>query len=143
MSKPDSGIFDGTYDKNNGQIFIDEELLSKPKYYSPDPLVGSLADSIERLLSGHIIMVNRKVYRSDGSTATDFDIELRSIIIEVKAGKGKGLLSQMKNIQKFTQKEVIAYCPNVRKTVLLESKKTSMKIFTSEGDLLIFLKERD
>ena len=71
------------------QMFAGKSGSGTRVFTSKDPLVGSVATQIEQKLLGRVASVNKVVYRSDGSILTDLDIELDSIVIQVKTGGGK------------------------------------------------------
>ena len=82
-----------------------ENKNSKSKIFvSPDKYVGETATQIEAEFPGKVVSINKKVYRDDGFLLTDFDIELDNIIIQVKAGSGKKLTSQLIRTQSVTKK---------------------------------------
>ena len=60
-------------------------------FTSSDKYVGETANAIEFKFPGKVVDVNKNVYRYDGTKLTDFDIELDSVVIQVKSGGGKGL----------------------------------------------------
>ncbi len=110
-------------------------------FTSKDPLVGDVATQIEQSLPGRVKSVNKVVYRSDGSILTDLDIELDSIVIQVKAGGGKGLTKQLINSANSTGKTAIAYAPDVKPSVLKEATNSGFKVFTNIEDLIEFISQ--
>lgn len=50
-----------------------------------------MATQIEQRLPRRVTSVNKVIYRPDRSSLTDLNIELDNIVIQVKAGGGKGL----------------------------------------------------
>ncbi|MFE9609850.1 RHS repeat-associated core domain-containing protein [Streptomyces sp. NPDC006012] len=105
-------------------------------FTSDDPLVGDLATSIEAKYPGLVEDVNVPVNRADGSTLTDFDIELKNAVIQVKAGPGKGAGAQVTRTQEGTDKPVIVYGPKLRPAVVKEVNSRGGIGVTSMDDLL-------
>ncbi|MGY1500584.1 hypothetical protein ACW4TU_29080 [Streptomyces sp. QTS52] len=84
-------------------------------FTSDDPLVGDVANAIEAKYPGLVDDVNVLTKRPDGSTLTDFDIELKNATIQVKAGPGKGAGTQVTRTQQGSSKPVIVYGPKMRR----------------------------
>ncbi|MEV7142224.1 RHS repeat-associated core domain-containing protein [Streptomyces tauricus] len=105
-------------------------------FTSDDPLVGDIANGIEAKYPGLIDDVNVPVNRPDGSTLTDFDIELKNAVIQVKAGPGKGAGAQVTRTQEGTNKPVIVYGPKLRPSVVKEVNNRGGIGVTSMEDLL-------
>ena len=74
-----------------------------------------------------------------GKTITDFDIETDNAVIQVKSGGGKGLTTQMKNTSTATSKEVIAYGPKLKPSVIKNVEEAGYKVFTTEKELIDYL----
>jgi RHS repeat-associated protein len=104
-------------------------------FTSDDPLVADLANEIERANPGHVVDVNVKLKRPDGSDLTDFDIELQNAVIEVKAGSGKGTGAQVSRIMEATDKPVIVYGPDLGGSVIQEVEKRGGLATRSRSDL--------
>ena len=107
---------------------------------STDPLVGDLANSIDDAMPGKVIDVNKVVKNTDGRIVTDFDIELDNAVIQVKSGGGKGLTTQLKNTSSVTTKEVVAYVPDAKPSIIKSVLENDYKIFTDIEDLINYLK---
>ncbi|MEU5519105.1 MULTISPECIES: hypothetical protein, partial [Streptomyces] len=105
-------------------------------FTSDDPLVGDVATSIDAKYPGLVEDVNVPASRPDGSTLTDFDIELKNAVIQVKAGPGKGAGSQVSRTQEGTDKPVIVYGPKLRPSVVREVNNRGGIGVTSMDDLL-------
>ncbi|MGV9761685.1 RHS repeat-associated core domain-containing protein [Streptomyces tricolor] len=105
-------------------------------FTSTDPLVGDLATKIDAKYPGLVDDVNVPVKRPDGSTLTDFDIELQNAVIQVKAGPGKGAGDQVTRTQQGTDKPVILYGPKLRPSVVKEVNRRGGIGVTSLDDLL-------
>lgn len=104
-------------------------------FTSDDPL-GDVANSVEAKYPGLVEDVNVSVSRADGSTLTDFDIELKNAVIQVKAGPGKGAGAQVTRTQEGTDKPVIVYGPKLRSSVVKEVDSRGAIGVTSMDDLL-------
>lgn len=127
-SKGDSGLFPVTASEG-GRIFS-----------SQDPLVGDLATDIDFEYPGMVEDVNRTVKDPlTGLPITDFDIETDNAVIQVKSGGGKGLTTQMKNTKRATTKEVIAYGPKLKPSVIKSVETEGFKVFTTEKELIAYL----
>jgi len=87
-------------------------------FTSSDPLVGDLANKIEKLYPGLVKGVNVPVYDNAGRLITDADILLNNAIIQVKSGGGKGLLRQIVNTETATGIPTIGYGPNLKGSVV-------------------------
>ncbi|MFJ3898389.1 RHS repeat-associated core domain-containing protein [Streptomyces sp. NPDC090083] len=109
-------------------------------FTSDDPLVGDVATEIEAKYPGLVKDVNVPVQRPDGSTLTDFDIELKNAVIQVKAGPGKGAGAQVTRTQEGTDKPVIVYGPKLRPSVIKEVNSRGAIGVTSMEDLLSVVK---
>ena len=83
--------------------------------------------------------VNRNIYRSDGSILTDLDIELDTIVIQVKSGGGKGLTTQLINSADGTGKIAVGYAPNIKPSVFKEATNSGFNVFTNMDDLIEFI----
>ena len=138
------GTADGIGRINNGLKKAFSEARSESSgssggsrtFTSDDPLVGDLANSIEAKYPGLVDDVNVPVSRADGSTLTDFDIELKNAVIQVKAGPGKGAGAQVTRTQEGTDKPVIVYGPKLRPAVVKEVNSRGGIGVTSVDDLL-------
>jgi len=80
--------------------------------------------------------VNVPVKRADGSDLTDFDIELKNAVIQVKAGPGKGAGGQVTRTQEGTNKPVIVYGPKLRPSIVKEVNSRGGIGVTSLDDLM-------
>lgn len=109
---------------------------------SPDKYVGEIANAIEVKYPGKVLDVNKKIFRADGTPLTDYDIELDNVVIQIKSGGGKGATQQAISTASSTSKEVIIYLPeqNLGAAVVKELQRQGFKVFTSEQDLLNYLK---
>ena len=99
---------------------------SRPPFVSTDPYVADVANSIEARYPGHVIDVNVPAFRPDGSLATDFDIELRNSIIQVKGGSGTGAgrqITETINAPPTAGRPVILYGPNLGPHVIREAER--------------------
>ena len=112
---------------------------SPKTFTSDDPYVADLANKIEARYPGHVIDVNKKVYRNDGSLLTDFDIETRNAVIQVKS-KGKGLTKQMAATETATSKVVIGYGPKLKPSVVKSIERKGGLVTKDESLLLDVLK---
>ena len=68
------------------------------------------------------------------------DIEPDNAVIQVKSGGGKGLTRQLKNTSTVTMKEVIAYVPDAKPSIIKAALENGHKIFTNVDDLINYLK---
>lgn len=112
---------------------------SPREFDSDDPLVGELATEIDSRMPGRVVDVNVKAYRDDGTTLTDFDIELTDIVIQVKSGGGKGLVDQLLRTSTGTDKTVIAYGPNIKGTIYKNAVSNGYMVFRNEEELFDYL----
>ena len=127
-NKKPSGSFSGT------------NISTRRIFTSKDPLVGELSTNIESVYSGMVIAVNKIINDpTTGKIITDFDIETDNAVIQVKSGGGKGLTTQMKNTSTATSKEVIAYGPKLKPSVIKSVEATEYKVFTTEEELINYL----
>ncbi|MBC8233850.1 hypothetical protein H8E77_30240 [bacterium] len=111
-------------------------LIGKKQFFSQDPLVGALANEIESRYSGHVVVVNKEVTTPDGNLVTEFDIETRNAVIQVKSGGGKGLAKQILRTQTITDKPVIGYGPNLKPSVVRQIQ-SEKNLVTTEFDVLL------
>lgn len=88
-----------------------------------------------------VIAVNKIVSRPDGSTLTDYDIELDHYIIQVKEGTGKGATRQALNTATSTTKEVLIYLPDRKPTdaIVRGLNSKGFRVFHSIDDILKFI----
>ncbi len=129
--KEDSELFEGTMGKRQSNN-------DKP-FTSSDPLVGDLANDIENNNPNTVNGVNIDIYDANGDMVTDFDVETVNAVIQVKSGRGTGLTKQMLKSAEYTNKEVIAYGPNLGKHVINSVKAEGFKVFTDKQDLIDYL----
>ncbi len=136
MSKEISGLFSGTSGSAGGSSISPTGRT----FTSKDPLVGDLATNIDATHPGKVVAVNKIVKDpTTGKTITDFDIETDNAVIQVKSGGGKGLTTQMKNTSTATSKEVIAYGPKLKPSVIKNVEEAGYKVFTTEKELIDYL----
>lgn len=111
------------------------------QFASPSKYVSETANAIESEFPGRVVGVDKKVYRPNGSTLTDYDIELDTIVIQVKSGSGKGLTAQMARTKTGTNKIIIGYAPDLNPSSALVkgAKEAGFQVFTNWDDLLEFL----
>lgn len=103
-------------------------------------LTKILKKEIDKRFPFQIQSTERLIKDSFGDAITDFDIELKSFIIEVTEGKGRGKDSQIKNkIQPYTKNKVILYGPNISINCKKKLKHSNITFFTSKNDLFEFL----
>ncbi|MGW5233604.1 RHS repeat-associated core domain-containing protein [Streptomyces nodosus] len=105
-------------------------------FTSDDPLVGDVATEIDAKYPGLVKDVNVAVKRADGTDLTDFDIELKNAVIQVKAGPGKGAGAQVTRTIEGTNKPVIVYGPKLRPSVMKEVNSRGGMAVNSMSDLL-------
>ena len=106
------------------------------KFLSQDPLVGDLANDIESRYPGHVEAVNRQIISPDENVATDFDIETKNTVIQVKSGGGKGLAEQILRTQAVTDKPVIGYGPDLKPSVVKQIQREGNLVATDREVLL-------
>ncbi|NGY65169.1 hypothetical protein G7043_40320 [Lentzea sp. NEAU-D13] len=116
---------------------------STPKWSSDDPLVGDLANAIDDESPGMVTGVNVPAYRPNGTLATDFDIETTNAVIQVKAGSGRGALTQANNTRAVTGKPVIIYGPNLGWKMRQNLTDAGFEVVTSKEQLLGILKGKE
>ena len=109
-------------------------------FTSSDPLVGDLANSIEKGFPGRVCGVNRVIKDLNGRIITDLDIELNNIIIQVKSGGGKGLSTQLQNTANATSKIVVGYGPSIKPSVIKGAQANGFSVFANVDDLFNFIK---
>ena len=137
MSKEISGLFSGTIGSEGWRSTY---FSTSRTFASKDPLVGELATDIDSKYPGKVVDVNKLVKDpTTGKTITDFDIETDNAVIQVKSGGGKGLTTQMKNTSTATSKEVIAYGPNLKPSVIKSVEVAGYKVFTTKEKLIDYL----
>ena len=109
---------------------------------SNDKYVGETANAIDELYPGKVFDVNKKVYRTDGTPITDYDIELDHFIIQVKSGRGTGATRQAIATASSTNKEVIIYLPDVKPSAAIVKglNQKGFEVFTSFEELVNYLK---
>ena len=108
-------------------------------FTSNDPYVADLANKIEARYPGHVVAVNKPVYRADGSLLTDFDIETQNAVIQVKSA-GNGLADQMARTATGTNKVVIGYGPKLKPSVVKSIERQGGLVTKNESLLLDILK---
>ncbi|HEX2873267.1 MAG TPA: RHS repeat-associated core domain-containing protein, partial [Polyangiaceae bacterium] len=107
-------------------------------FSSSDPLVGALANAIEKAYPGHVVGVNVPMRNAAGQLVTDADILLQNAVIQVKSGSGKGLTTQLLNTQGATNLPVIGYGPDLGGSVV-KGIQANGGLVTRDQDLLIQL----
>lgn len=83
--------------------------------------------------------MNKPVFDSAGKLITDFDIELRVAVIQVKS-KGKELASQLERTASATQKPVVGFGPKLKPHVVREVQRRGGLVAISEDLLLDVIK---
>ncbi|MDR2940652.1 MAG: hypothetical protein LBV08_10095 [Clostridiales bacterium] len=135
------------YGEKSHEYYLESSSKSTDKngvertFTSSDKYVGETANAIESKFPGRVVGVNQITLRQNGSILTDFDIELDSIVIQVKSGTGKGLTSQMQRTATGTTKTVIGYTPDLTPSSALVkgAKNAGFDVFTTLKDLLNFI----
>lgn len=118
-----------------------DPLGLEKKHYSDKGLIEDLAEKIKNKYGdSHLVGTERKVYRPDGSTATDFDIETKNAVVQVKSRSGTGSLKQALETQMRTDKVTIVYGPKLGKHVIRDLEKHGILVTRDEGILLDILK---
>ena len=106
---------------NTASKMVDDGTSSAARTFSSkDPLVGDVANSIERAYPGHVVDVNVRITREDGTELTDFDIQTRNSVIQVKSGRGTGAGAQVSRTMQGTDLPVIVYGPRLGPHVVRE-----------------------
>ena len=125
-------INEGTLSESTGSTVV---WTGKDKY------VPELANEIERNFPGRVQAVEKLVRNSEGLPVTDFDIEMDTVVIQVKSGTATGLTRQMVNTSTVTDKIVISYTPDISPTaaVLKSVQEKGFYTFTNVEELLEFL----
>lgn len=77
---------------------------------------------------------------ADNKIITDFDIELDNVIIQVKEGGGKGMVSQLERTATATNKTVIGYGPDLKGSIVKGANAKGFNVFRSADELMEFLK---
>ncbi|MFP2959101.1 polymorphic toxin-type HINT domain-containing protein [Myxococcus sp. 1LA] len=124
---------------NNAECPGANVAAGERKFTSDDPYVAELANTIEALYPGHVESVNQTVYRADGTIGTDFDINLKNAVVQVKS-KGKGLASQLQRTEALTDKFVVGYGPKLKPSVVKEVQKRGGYVTTDLDTLLEVIK---
>ena len=106
------------------------------RFSSKDKEVGELANEIERRYPGYVEAVNKIIRGDDGLPKTEFDIETKNAVIEVKSGGGKGLAGDLLKKQRHTDKPVIGYGPNLKPSVIAQAEKDG-HLVTTDRELLL------
>ncbi|UPL50226.1 hypothetical protein [Hymenobacter sublimis] len=119
-------------DKTCHCLFLPDHLRA---FTSNDPYVAELANEIEAAYPGHVISVNRSVYRPNGQIATDYDIETSNAVIQVKS-VGNGLVDQILRTEQTTSKPVIGYGPKLKPSVVKSAQSRELLV-TKDKQLLI------
>lgn len=92
---------------------------------------------------GIIKELGRDLYKeNDIDRSTDLDIEFEDLIIQVKVGRAKGLITQMNN-SATTGKTVISFTPDLpQSSVILKNVRAQVfETFTTFDEVLEFLSE--
>ena len=112
-------------------------------FKSTDPYLADTANAIESIFPGRVTAINKIVKDANNKIITDYDIELDTVIIQVKSGSAKGLTTQIKNTAQSTGKTVIGYVPNLNSSsaVVKGVKREGYECFTSLEDLLNYLSD--
>jgi hypothetical protein len=106
-------------------------------YCSSDPLVGDLANEIERLYPGHVVGVNVPLYDAAGNLATDADIVLQNAVIQVKSGsKAQGILAQLTKSEALTGKTAVGFGPKFSNTLVRNLNGMGGLVTNIQSDLL-------
>ena len=118
------------------------EAAGSRVFTSTDPLVGPLANDIERAMPGSVHGVEVPMGVS-GVKSSDADILMKnSDVVEVTAGGGKGKTSQiMKQLELMGGKgELMLYGPDLGKHVINGVEKLGVKVFTDPNKLIDYMK---
>lgn len=98
-------------------------------WQSTDNGVAEVANAIEQLYPGHVMAINVKFLRADGTVHAEYDIETQNSVIEVKypgvtpsgkkgGGRANGSASKIGNKMDCTDKPVIVYGPRIQQAVI-------------------------
>ncbi len=106
-----------------------------------DKYVPELANMIEQKYPGRVQGVEKIITGNNGKIITDLDIELDSVVIQVKSGSAKGLTSQMIRTAEATGKKVISYTPDISYSaaVLRGTRQSGFETFTTSEEILEYL----
>lgn len=108
-------------------------------FESSDPLVGDLANAIEKQFPGRVSGVNVLARDAGGVLRTDFAIELDNAIIQVKSGGGSGIGGQVTRTRATTDKEILVYGPNIGRHAEAEAIRRGARVFRSHDNLLRYI----
>jgi len=114
----------------------------RPRVFtSDDPQVGETATAIDARFPGRVTDVNRIIFRPDGSRLTDFDIEMDTVVIQVKTRTAKRLLAQLRETATGTDRIVVGFAPDRHdnSAVVRGARAAGFHVFTTLEDLLDFL----
>jgi hypothetical protein len=109
-------------------------------FSSPDPLVGDIANHVERAFPGAIRGVNVEVPMLDGRVR-ELDIDLGSLNIQVKSLKARGLQAQVGKTVETTGRRTIAYAPTMRPGAWRDAALKGVIVARDPEELVMILKE--
>ena len=121
---------------------IDNHMSSQEVVWTGhDKYVPELANAIESKYPGRVVAVEKIIKDADGRTLTDFDIELDTIIIQVKSGSAKGLTSQMIRTAEISGKTVISFTPDIyyNSAVLQSVRRNGFETFIDVKEIIDYI----
>lgn len=109
-------------------------------FTSSDPLVGDLANWIERQRPGWIRGVNHHVPQHDGRTR-EIDIEVGNVLVQVKSDRARHLLAQMTATMNTTGRVPVAYAPDMPYVAWRGALYDGFRIARTREELMLMLVE--
>jgi hypothetical protein len=106
---------------------------------STDNHVAALANRIEGALPGRIRTVNERIPMTNG-LLREVDIELDTVVIQVKEGKARGLIGQIQKTITTTGRPTIGFAPDMLRGSLAEAERQGVQIFQDADHVIDFLR---
>jgi hypothetical protein len=114
---------------NTGRVFA-----------SADAHVADAANAIEAALPGRVVGVNGQRAMGGGLTR-EVDIDLGSLLVQVKSGNARGLTGQIGKTQSTTGVPTVGYAPGISDAAWRNAASQGIPILRSPGELLAYVRE--
>lgn len=111
-----------------------------------DPLVKQVLLKIEEAIPYAVQCVNENKFDALHNKVREFDIITRRVIIEIKSGKARHVLSQLveqKEYADYRNKKYVVFAPNIAFGTKNEYNRNGIEIKTNIHDLIKFIKENE
>lgn len=107
---------------------------------SADSHVASAANALEAAMPGRVVAVNSQRTMANGLTR-EVDIDLGSLIVQVKGGNARGLTGQVLRTQASTGTPTVGYAPGISDAAWRNAAQQGIPILRTPDELLAYVRE--